>query len=285
MLHLLFAATLLLASAGGDADVTLIGQYALPAEGRTYGGLSAIHISDDGRKVITVSDRGTIATGDIQRGPDGAIVDIEMAPPVALKPYPHETRAALRDAEGIAVDAEGTIYISFEGYHRIGRFADIDAQEEVIARPRDFEGFQGNAGLEAIAIGPDGAIYTMPERSGRRDTPFPVYRYVDGAWSQPYAIPRSFSYLIVGADFGPDGKLYLLERDFGGIGFLTRVRRVDFATSSAETLLETGFGVHGNMEGISVWENPAGELIMTLIADDNFSSLLINEIAEYRIDG
>lgn len=285
MFELLFSATLLLASGTTGADVSLVGRYTLPADGKTYGGLSAIHLSDDGTDMIAVSDRGSITTGQIVRNPDGQIVDILVAAPDRIKAYPHNTQASLKDSEGIAVAPDGTIYISFEGHTRVGKFAHPGAREEVIPRPREFGSMQGNAGLEALAIDAQGRLYAMPERSGRHDRPFPVYRFDGTRWTQPFAIPRTESFLIVGADFGPDGMLYVLERDFSGIGFLTRVRRVDFDAGTAETLLQTGLGVHGNMEGISVWENAAGETIMTLIADDNFRSFLNNEIAEYRVDG
>ena len=286
MLHLLVSATLLLASGTvSGADVSLVGRYTLPAEGKTYGGLSAIHVSDDGTEMIAVSDRGTITQGTITRNADGQIVDIAVTPPTPITPYPYDTRHSLNDSEGIAVAPDGTIYISFESFTRIGKFAGIGAREEMIPRPLEFSGLQNNAGLEALAIDAEGRLYTIPERSGRWDTPFPVYRYDGQSWTTPYAIPRTESFLVVGADFGPDGMLYLLERDFSGIGFLTRVRRVDFDAQTSETVMQTGLGVHGNMEGISVWQNAAGEIIMTLIADDNFRSFLNNEIAEYRIDG
>ena len=285
MLHLLVSATLLLVSGASGADVSLVGRYTLPADGKTYGGLSAIHISDDGSHMIAVSDRGTITQGDIVRDPDGQIVDIRVDAPVAIKPYPHQTRGSLLDSEGIAVAPDGTIYISFEGFTRVGRFADVGSMEEVIPITPEFIDMQSNAALEALAIDGQGRLYALPERTGRYDRPFPVYRLDGAKWTQPYAIPRTESFLVVGADFGPDGLLYLLERDFSGIGFLTRVRRVDFDLGTSETLLQTGLGVHGNMEGISVWENTNGETIMTLIADDNFRGFLNNEIAEYRVDG
>ncbi|MEL6570201.1 MAG: esterase-like activity of phytase family protein [Pseudomonadota bacterium] len=285
MFHFLVSASILLASGASGADATLVGRYVIPAEGKTYGGLSAIHIGDEGRNLITISDRGTIAQGEIVRDPAGQIVDILMTQPSEIDVFAFDTRRKLNDAEGIAVDADGAMYVSFEGHARIGKFSDIAAREEVIPMANDFAALQGNSGLEALAIDADGALYTIPERSGRYSTPFPVYRYDGANWSIPFAIPRTEQYLVVGADFGPDGKLYLLERDFSGIGFLTRVRRVDFEAELSETILQTGLGVHGNMEGISVWENPAGETIMTLIADDNFRGFLNNEIAEYRIDG
>lgn len=284
MFHLVVSATILLASGATGADATLVGRYVLPADGKTYGGLSAIHISDNGRHMITVSDRGTFAEGEFVRDPAGHIIDILIAQPTEIDVYPFETRRKLNDAEGIAVSNDGAIFVSFEGLSRVGKFTTLAAQEQVIPMANEFATLQGNSGLEALAIDGDGFLYTIPERSGRYSTPFPVYRFDGSSWSTPYLIPRTGQYLVVGADFGPGGRLYLLERDFSGIGFLTRVRRVDFEAQSSETILETGLGVHGNMEGISVWENPAGETIMTLIADDNFRGFLNNEIAEYRID-
>lgn len=285
MLHFVVSATLLLVSGASGADVSLVGRYTLPAEGKTYGGLSAIHISDDGSHMIAVSDRGTITQGDIVRDQSGQIVDVIVDAPVKITPFPHETRASLLDSEGIAVAPDGTFYISFEGFTRVGKFTEVGAPEEVVPITPEFSGMQSNAALEALAIDSEGRLYALPERTGRYDRPFPVYRFDGTRWSQPFAIPRTESFLVVGADFGPDGLLYLLERDFSGIGFLTRVRRVDFDAATSETILQTGLGVHGNMEGISVWQNAAGETIMTLIADDNFRGFLNNEIAEYRVDG
>jgi hypothetical protein len=43
--------------------------------------------------------------------------------------------------------------------------------------------------------------------------------------------------------------------------------------------------MHDNLEGISVWQTPAGELIMTLVSDDNQRRFQRTELVEYRIDG
>ena len=282
MLQILFSAAILLVGGLGLAESTLVGRFVIHTDGGRIGGLSAIHLNADGTSLIVVSDRGTILEGNITRNTDGQIVDIIMTASETLTTAKRRTD---RDSEGLAVAPDGTIYISFEGQHRIGKFAALGDIEETLPIPREFEGLQSNSSLEALAIGEDGALYTIPERSGRFDRPFPVYRFKNGTWDQPYAISRTGAYLMVGADFGPDGLLYVLERDFTGFGFNTRVRRLDLDSATADVVLETGIGVHGNMEGISVWRNAEGELIMTLIADNNFRSLLTNEVAEYRISG
>ena len=285
MLNMLFSAAILFVGGLNVTETTLLGRFVIHSDGGQVGGLSAVHLGDDGTAMTAISDRGSILTGRFIRNTEGQIVDIEMR---SLNELAHATATNGRsgsDSEGLAVAPDGTIYVSFEGAHRVGQFTSPDAQERTLPVPNDFKALQGNSSLEALAIDAAGALYTIPERSGRFDKPFPVYRYKDGTWDQPYAIPRSGSYLVVGADFGPDGMLYILERDFTGFGFYTRVRRLDLEAATADTILETGIGMHGNMEGISVWENADGDLIMTLVADNNFHSLLTNEVAEYRIDG
>lgn len=277
---------MLLVAGPSDANTSLLGRFNIPSEEKRYGGLSALHMNDAGTGFLAMSDRGEWFTGTVVRNADGAIVDLTVTPPQRIKTTVTKGNdRPSRDSEGLAIGPDGEIYVSFEGVARVSRFDNLDGSEMPLPRVQDFKGLQGNAGLEALAIDADGALYTIPERSGRFDRPFPVFRYQDGQWTIPFEIPRTESYLIVGADFGPDGQLYILERDFNGIGFYSRVRRIDLAAGTAETLLETGLGVHGNLEGISIWENAAGDTIMTLIADNNFRRLLTNEIAEYRIDG
>lgn len=285
MLHLLFSATILLAGGPSGAETTLVDSFVLPSENATYGGLSALHIGDTGTSLMAVSDRGGFVVGTITRDAEGRIETVAVDPPIPVKGYRPDPPQDAEDAEGLAVAPDGTIFVSFEQDHRVGQFASPSAQEVTLPKDGAFATFTNNSGLEALAIDAAGVLYAIPERSFSTGTPFPVYRFQDGHWDVPYAIPRTDGYLAVGADFGPDGLLYLLERKFSGISFFTRVRRIDLSSQTAETILETGFGTHGNMEGISVWKNARGETIMSLIADDNFQRILSNEIAEYRIDG
>ena len=153
--------------------------------------------------------------------------------------------------------------------------------------PPGFARLQTNSGLEALAIDAGGALYAIPERSGAWERPFPVFRLRDGRWDRSLSLRRDGTFLVAGADFGPDGRLYLLERDFRWLrGFATRIRRFDLGPGGfgAEALLlETPFGALDNMEGISVWRDDAGRTRVTLISDDNFFALQRTVIVEYLL--
>ena len=252
-----------------------------------FGGLSGIEILGNGAKFLAISDQGTIWTGDLARI-DGTITAIENTQFAALKDSKgNDLTKWLVDAEGLAVGPRGEHYISFEATHRVSRFAKPGATAELLPSHPDFKTLQNNSGLEALAIDAKGHLYTLPERSGKVDRPFPVYRFDGRKWSTAFTVPRRAPYLPVGADFGPDGRFYLLERHFSGIlGFQARVRRFTTkgnALVNEELILETSLGTHGNLEGISVWRTPEGALRMTMIADDNFKSFLPTEIVEYAV--
>ena len=96
--------------------------------------------------------------------------------------------------------------------------------------PAAFGEMQLNSSLESLAAAADGTLYTVPERSGAWDRPFPVWRWREGrGWDQPFALPREGRFLTVDADIGPDGRFYLLERDVGLLGFRSRLRRFALA--------------------------------------------------------
>ena len=279
-------ALLLIALLAGCGGVTAApepaSRFIWNARGAEFGGISAIEVLDGGSRFVAVGDRGMAYEGRIERS-GGAISAMTIDGRHRLLTSRGEAvEGRTADSEGLAIGADGVAYISFEGLARVAAYPDLSGPAVRIPRPEAFGAMQSNSALEALAIGSDGALYTLPERSGRLDRPFPVYRYRGGAWDIPFSLPRRDAFLPVGADIGPDGRFYLLERDFTGIGFRTRVRRFDLTGGGETTLLQTGSGVHDNLEGISVWRGTDG-LRMTLVADDNFRFFQQTEVVEYAL--
>ena len=248
-----------------------------------FGGLSGLHVSDDGQSFTVVSDRGTLYQGLFQRE-NGIITGVTNLQKTLLQDDDGSRISKFRsDAEGLAIAPSGRIYISFEQYHRVWTYSDPASQAAWLPRHPDFKKMQSNSSLEALAIDAKGALYTIPERSGDLDTDFPVYRYANKDWTKPFSIRRDGPYLVVGADFGPDGHLYILERYFTGFSFKSRVRRFDPVGVSEVTLLTTNSGQFDNLEGISVWQNAQGQIRITMVSDDNFRFFQRTQFVEYTL--
>jgi len=265
----------------------LISQYTWNFKDEAFGGFSGLELARDGTGLTVISDRGTIWTGKVLRRGDkiSGVSDLKGRKILNNKGVPL-TRFQ-KDSEGLAIAEDGTLYISFEGIHRVWKYAAPAGKAVGLRGHPDFKTMQNNSSLEALAIDAKGRLYTLPERSGAIDRAFPVYRYDGKRWTKPFSIPRKPPYLPTGADFGPDGKLYLLERDFSGIfGFSTRVRRFEIENDviiAEDTLLETRTGTHDNLEGISVWRDKVGSIRMTMVSDDNFGAFQRTELVEYRV--
>jgi hypothetical protein len=139
-----------------------------------------------------------------------------------------------------------------------------------------------NAGIEALALDPRGRLVAIPEAPPRGDTDFPVWRLEGSGWIHARTLRHEAPWRIAGADFGPDGALYVLERDLRlPFGFRSRIRRFDPAGDAAgATLWETRPGQFGNLESLSLWTDDAGRLRATMIADDNFLSVLPTAFVE-----
>ena len=241
------------------------------------GGLSGIEMTDDGSKLTAISDRGVLWTANVQRR-NGVIADI-----VDLTPTPIRKAAGrgTPDAEGLAISADGTRYVSFEGRHSVNVIA-ADGSTTELTRAKAFRALQSNSSLEALAIDAVGTLYTIPERSGRMTRPFPVYRLQNDRWNIAFTIPRRGPFLVVGADIGPDDRFYVLERHFTGFGFQSRVRRFELDGSEETAIIQSATGQHDNLEGISVW-GPKDALRMTLVSDDNFRFFQRTELVEYDL--
>jgi hypothetical protein len=267
-----------------------------------FGGFSAIEVSEDGSRFTAINDKGSLVQGALVRGADGRLVEVRSGPIHRLKANGQEPLLAGRtDSEGMAVAPDGTVYVSFEGVPRVLRYADLMGPAENLPTPPEFADFPRNAALEALAMDARGVLYTFPEEmkgskrirllTGQPGNPrggdFPVWRFDGTRWTQPFDLPRAGGFLPVGADFGPDGRLYVLERSFHGIaGFASRVRSFSVgarALGDARLVLQSPSGLHGNLEGLSVWRDAGGEIRLTMVADSNFLAFQRTEIVEYHL--
>ena len=282
MRNLSWLIALWLGAAPAWAEAVFLQSFIWRMEDENFGGFSGLELSQDGESFVALSDRGHITEGRLLRE-GGRIVGVEAAPLRRLGNGEGGPLAQNRsDAEGLAVAPDGERFLSFEGVARLRTETGPEGRPALLPRHPDFTRMQSNSSLEALAIGPDGALYTIPERSGRMDRPFPVYRLKDGEWQIPFVLPRVGPFLVAGADIGPDGMLYVLERDFTGVGFRSRVRRFGLDGSGGAVVLETGTAVHDNLEGIAVWRDAEG-LRITMISDDNFRWFQRTEFVEYRL--
>lgn len=252
-----------------------------------FGGFSGIELSEDGRQMIAISDRGMFVTGTLQREED-AISSVKNVKAFRVLDtqgtFPQ--KAGFRDSEGLVLQKDNKLVVSFEGKHRLNRFAQPGAKAEGMAWRKEFNRMKLNGGFEALAIDGRGQIFAIPEQPVGDDGVAQVFTLKNGRWEKGFTLPRAKQFQPVGADFGPDGRLYVLERGFNGLGFRVRVRSfaVQGNTVSGEKLLfHKGIGIHDNLEGIGVWRDEAGRIRITMISDDNFRLIQRTEIVEYVI--
>jgi hypothetical protein len=261
----------------------------LSSTDRNFGGFSAIRVSTDGARFIAVSDRGRWWRGRIVY--DGerpvGIADAEMAPILGPDGKPARSRRWY-DAESIAED-DGTLYVGIERANEILRFdyakRNLSARGEPIAVPSGIKKLVNNRGIECLAMVSKGqplagSLIAVSEltldESGNH-----VAFLIGGPKPGPFAIKHTDDYSVSDCAFLPAGDLLMLERRLSLLrGGAIRIRRIaqsaiaPGAVVDGPVLIEADLGYQiDNMEGLSVHRDARGEIVLTLISDDNFSLL------------
>lgn len=278
--------TLILGLAGPATAETLelIGSYNWDTS--VVFGLSGLEVSRDGSAFVTVSDRGFWTSGTFQRQDDViAGVDFDDVQPilgrnglpVAARPTPEWA-----DAEGLALSEDGMVWISFERWAHVAVFPNglTNASRWLPIHPT-FEEHVENWQLEALAVSPEGGLYTFSEKPLANG--FPIYHFDGKQWTIEGYLPEQDLFSIVGADFAENGDLYLLERKLVvGLWWQNRIRRVRLDGSLDEILWTGERGEFLNLEGIAVWYHDEG-LRLTLVADNNGKPGDPTQFVEFRL--
>ncbi|MCX7558098.1 esterase-like activity of phytase family protein [Sulfitobacter sp. F26204] len=250
-----------------------------------FGGFSGIETNDNGETLYLLSDRGTLAQARLFREHD-KITSIQLLSQVTLRnANGAPLQGAFRDAEGLAIASDGRAFVSFEFRHRVARLNLITGRTTRLPDHADFADFSTNSGLEALAIHPDGRLFTLAESRASVPDKLPLYAFDHGAWRIVDNLEASGGFRPVGADIDSHGYLYLLERAITPLGFRSQIRRFDLNRTPAPsvTLLSSLPATYDNLESLSVWQDSNGRTRLTLISDDNFFSLQATQIVEFLL--
>ena len=252
-----------------------------------FGGISAIRVAPDGAHFIALTDQGWWFRGRIVyegTRPSG-IADVEMAPILGADGRPLAARGWY-DTESIAEDG-GTLYVGIERVHQIVRFnygkEGLFARGRPIALPPGLRSLPSNKGIEALVFVPKGlplagTLIAISERGLDKAGNIRGF-LIGGASPGDFAVTRSSNFDVTDAALLPGGDVLLLERRFSwSSGLAVRMRRIPLgeikpgAVVDGPVLIEVDLGYEiDNMEGLSVHRSAGGEVVLTLISDDNFS--------------
>lgn len=265
------------------------GGLVLRSSDRNFGGLSAIRVAADGAHFIALNDKGWWFRGRlVYEGtrPIG-IANAEMAPILGADGRPLAARGWY-DTESIAEDG-GTLYVGIERVHQIVRFnygkEGLAARGRPIAVPPGLRALPANRGVEATVFVPKGlplagTLIAISERG--LDAAGDISAFlVGGPNPGSFAVKRSANFDVTDAALLPGGDVLLLERRFSWTGGLAvRIRRIPLGAIKPDALVDgpilfeadLGYEID-NLEALSVHRDRSGEIVLTLVSDDNFSAL------------
>jgi hypothetical protein len=273
----------------------------LTSNNPAFGGISGLHIEPDGAHFLAVTDRGSWLRGRIvyRDGKPVGITDAEMAPILGSDGKPLAARGWY-DTESLT-ERDGIFYVGIERVEQIVRLDyrrdGFKARAEPIKVPPDFKTFKYNRSLECLVAPPQGSplagmLIAVTERS--LDARGNLRSFLlDGDRVTRFSVKRTDDFDVSDCAILPPSDLLLLERRYSLLrGVAIRIRRVPLESLKMDALVDGRAMIEAdlayeidNMEGMAVHRTSSGEMIVTLVSDDNFSFIQRNLLLQFAIVG
>ena len=242
----------------------------------------------DGVNIMLLSDHGFVAVARLGRGYGQQIqaMDVRQVVPLSTGAGGQAAPYGGHYAEDLALDSRGRIYIGFEQTSRVDIYERLGSPPQGTGRHSDFDILNHNASFEAVAVDRNGTVYAIPEHAARLTYGFPSYRYQNGEWTGSFRLPQEYHFYPVSADFGPDGMLYVLERERGAQGVRSQVRRFSVqgrAITRPQLVMRTEYNQFGNLEGLAVFRDWSGRIRLLMVSDNDLSPTRPGELLDVLV--
>jgi hypothetical protein len=261
----------------------------LQSDYRGFGGFSSIRTDATGQRLTAITDNGQWLTAqfDMEGKKVAGLSQARMAAILGPNGRPL-AQSGDWDTESLCIEG-GTAWIGVERTHRIFRF-DTFGRDGITARgtpspvPMGNDRLPSNRGIEALGVLPRpsplaGTLIAISERA--LNAAGDIRAFIIGREPREFFVRRTNDFDVTDLAFLPGGDLLLLERWFSvwrGVAF--RIRRIDLAairpgaTVDGPIVMSADMsGQIDNMEGLAVHRDAAGDTILTLVSDNNFSFL------------
>ena len=258
-----------------------------------FGGLSALHVSADGKKLIALSDDGVRLDARLTYTRNGWLRGLRRT---ALKPLNDLSGVPLakkivRDAETLALVPTGGLIVGFEHTHRIWRYPRTGTPRNITPPPSLSEAPR-NQGLEAMTRLHDGRLLLITEGFDAGDQLVRCWLGNAPRW-QPVKYRPHRGYKPTAAATLPNGDIILVERWASRLaGISIRVKRLKQAgIQSGATLITEELALIerpmnvDNFEGISARRDKSGRTLIYIVSDDNFSILQRTLLLMFELEG
>jgi hypothetical protein len=272
-----------------------IAGFALTSDAKTFGGLSGAALSADGSTLTALADIGVWFRLTLQHDATGRLVGVGGGESGRLKDEHGKPLATkyVGDAESITRAADGSYYVTFEGWHRLWRYRaasdPLRAAAKYVRAPKGMTSLPGNEGVEAATQLPDRRLLLLSE-GGFNDAGDLQGWLGDGKrWSGLTLAPTG-AFRPTDLTVLPGGDLLLLERSvslFGG--FAARLSVIPAATIAPGArlagqeiaVIRSPLPVD-NFEAMAARAAPDGSVLIYLLSDNNFSDAERTLLLQFR---
>ena len=280
--------------------LTYLGGVALTSRDPAFGGFSSLTVTGD--RFTLLSDGGNVvqfAMGGDWRPHGIRFANLPAGPGIGWQKWD-------RDSESMAVDPRtGALWVGFERYNQIWRYAPGFARAEGFVAPRAMKRWPINGGPESLARMPDGRFVTISEEAkirralwrggetSRKTTRQGLIFAGDPLRHRPrlFAYRVSPDYDVADAAALPDGALIVVERRFRlPFRFSNRIMLVPAERIApgrvvrGHLLAELDAPlIHDNFEGVAVTQE-GGATILWLVSDDNQLPIERSYLLKFRLD-
>jgi hypothetical protein len=267
-------------------ELEFIGGLVLRSDHKHFGGISGLHIAGDGTSFLAHSDRGHWLRGRFKLDGDRVtgIENAEMAPMRGADGRALATRK-WHDTEALAVDGD-TLYVGIERVNQILRYRlseGLSGRGTPLQLPNGIRRLPFNQGIEALAFVPKGmplagSLLAISE-GGIDENGNTLAFIIGGPTPGIFTIRRMDKFEVADAAISPTGHLVIVERYFRWLtGVHLRIRAIPLseirpgAIVGGKVLLEADSNFEiDNMEALGITKNAAGQILLTLMSDNNFS--------------
>jgi len=268
-------------------------QLTAPAQ-PSFGGWSGIIVDDKARDFFAVSDAGAWLMGTIRyEGKTPVGVDGARIGPLRKRDGSVLSRSRDRDAEAVALVSgtphRGRVQVAFERNARIAVYDvtrdGVSPTIKLLQKPAETPRIGSNSGFEAMTIPPGGPLagrtVLMAERFVNDDGHHTGWIYT-ASGPRPFYMTDIGGFDITAMSSIDDGTVFVLERRFRWLeGVKMRIRRlgarsiVPGAVLEGDVLIEADMAFEiDNMEGLAATREADGTVLLTVISDDNFNTVL-----------